>query len=138
MSLEQKLSLLANRIGQEFTSLRNAFESKTVVDTGTKSGAVVIDYRAGGLYQEGQIQKITVGGNITNLTVMNWPDSGKAGKLTLYLNLSSANTVDFTFVSGWALGSAPTLAVGLNELVFTTIDGGAVVIGHAVALGIAT
>ncbi len=136
MTLETRVTALATDVADEFNTLRVEIGAKDVIDKGDVSGVVNINYSEGKLYFDGQVQKITPTANVTALTVSNWLATGKSSKLTLYIDLASALTVDFGFVTGWAIGSAPTLAVGRNELVFTTIDGGAKIIGHAVALGI--
>ncbi|PHR02365.1 MAG: hypothetical protein COB29_13985 [Sulfitobacter sp.] len=100
-----------------------------ITNYGSVSGTVAVDYTASA------IQEMQLTANVTSLTISNWPASGKFGSLTLFLDMASPQSCDFSFVTSWASGSAPTLAAGLNELVFTTKDGGTKVIGHAIALG---
>ncbi|MEP3246243.1 MAG: hypothetical protein ABJN40_05510 [Sneathiella sp.] len=124
MSLISNIENLATAIRDKFNSLLS------VHDKGNVSGAVAVDYA------DGSVQKLTVTADITTLTISNWPAAGSKGQLVLYLDLSADRACTFSGVTGWATGSAPALKSGLNELVFTTIDGGTKVIGHAVALGI--
>ena len=54
-------------------------ESEEAYSLGSISGAVTVDYR------NGHVQYATVTGNITSLTISNWPPTGKNGYLTLEL-----------------------------------------------------
>lgn len=104
----------------------------SVYDNGDVSGDIVINY------QYGQFQKMNIVDDITSITVINWPSSTILGRLALYPTTDSTEySIDWSWVNGWASSiGAPSLAVGLNELLFTTVDGGSTIIGHAIALGI--
>ena len=103
----------------------------SLFDNGDVSGTFIIDYSLG------QFQKMNVVGDITSLNVINWPSSTTLGRLALYITLSTTYNIDWSWITGWAASpSAPVLDATLNELIFTTVDGGSVVIGHGIALGI--
>lgn len=61
----------------------------------------------------------------TTFTISNPPPSGVEDGFKLTLTNGAASTVT-TYPTGtkWAGGTAPTLSAGVDELAFTTIDGG--------------
>ncbi len=139
-----EVAATADQTGAEITALIDAelgsidwqtgagsgvIEDPVVYNNGNVSGSVVVDY------SNGKVQEMMLTGAVTSLSVSNWPATGIRAALTLYIDTSSLQTSDFSFVTSWATGSAPTLAIGSNELVFTTKDGGTKVIGHSIALG---
>jgi hypothetical protein len=124
MSLETRIKFVMDTIKSKFNSLLS------VNDLGNQSGVVVVDYNSG------SVQQLNSTAAITDLSITNWPASGSKGQLILFITMSSDLPITFTGVTAWASGPAPTLKTGLNELVFTTIDGGVKVIGHSVATGV--
>lgn len=67
--------------GQDYVQSATHFKDvgEVAYSLGNINGAVAVDYRNGG------VQYGTLTGNITSLTVSNWPPSGKAASLTLEL-----------------------------------------------------
>jgi len=124
MSFETRVKSVLDTIKGKFNVLLK------VHDKLNQSGVVVVDY------SDGSVQQLNATAAITDLSIANWPAAGTKGQLILFITMSSDLAVTFSGISAWASGSAPTLTTGLNELVFTTIDGGTKVIGHAVATGV--
>jgi hypothetical protein len=79
-----------------------------VYDNGNVSGSVTLDFR------NGDQQLITVTGNITSLTVSNWPAAGLA-KMTLFAVQGGTYTISGWGVDKWG-GSA-------GAPVFTAVSG---------------
>lgn len=105
---------------------------KTVFDNGNATDTVVIDY------SNSSVQKITLTEDVTSFSLTNWPADPIEGVLRLYVDMAAAYTLDFTNVDSWGNGPAPTLVVGRNVLVLSSLDGGAVVGGFAAGLGMST
>ena len=93
------------------------------------TGGVTIDFAAGPHHE------ITHGaGNITSVTVNNWPASGKTGSLTVDYVQDGTGGRTVTHPSGtvWA-GGAPTFdtaASKTNRVTYVTRDGGTEIVGH--------
>jgi len=80
----------------------------------------------------GNVQTKTISGAQT-LTFSNPPASGTSGSFTLVLTNGGSAVVTWPTTVDWPAATAPTLtAAGVDMLVFTTIDGGAVWYGMAV------
>lgn len=97
--------------------------SETVYSLGNISGAVAVDY-TNGHYQHG-----VVTGNITGITISNWPASGNAGWLTLELTQDGTGGRTLTLASAYKTpgGAGITLSTGANDvdtLHLFTRDGG--------------
>lgn len=86
--------------------------SEDANNLGNISGAVVIDY------EDGHYQYGTLTGNITSITINNWPASGKAGWMTL--ELAQDGTGGRTLALGGAYktpsGAGITLSTGANDV----------------------
>lgn len=100
--------------------------STTAYDLGNISGAVSVDYRNGG-YQYG-----TLTGNITSLTINNFPASGKVGSLILELKQdgSGSRTISLSSAYETAGGASVALSTSANAvdlLYLITRDGGSTI-----------
>lgn len=108
-------------------------EGGVVTQDAGAQGAKVIDFGVG------EIIDWTLVGNITNITLNNWPASGIHGRLTLYLTQdgTGGRTVAWPAAVRWGTAGAPTLsAASLTDvIVLTTKDGGTTVYGYVVAQG---
>lgn len=99
------------------------YGSETVYNLGNISGAVTVDY------SNGHVQYGTLTGNITSLTVSNWPTSGKQGYLSLFLSQDGTGSRTLTLSSSYkTIGGVPlilsTPAGTLDELILRTRDAG--------------
>lgn len=132
-TLNTLLLVLDSEAGTKTVDLDFAgFKAKTseLIDTqettnslGNISGAVAVDY-TNGHYQYG-----TVTGNITSLTISNWPASGKTGWLTLELTQdgTGGRTIALTSAYKTIAGGGVTLSTAASArdlLRFETRDGG--------------
>lgn len=112
--------LLAKAAGGDTLSdvVLEDYAETSPVATGV-SGAVTRDFTAG------QVQHLTLSGNVTSLTISNPPASGQAGSITLIVNLGAG---PYTWAhpsnTDWADATAPTLGTGVNVLTYITRDGG--------------
>lgn len=91
---------------------------------GNTSGAVTVDYN------KGHIQTMTLTGNITSMTITNWPPSGQFGSMLLIITQdgTGSRTVAWSGNAVWSSnGTAPTLSTGaadVDRICIDTIDGG--------------
>jgi hypothetical protein len=97
--------------------------SETAYDLDTVSGAVAVNY------EDGSIQHAIVDGDITSLTVSNWPASGKGGSMLLYLIQDGTGGHGITLASAYETqgGEAIALSTGPNDrdrITLVTYDGG--------------
>jgi len=97
---------------------------ETVVAKGNLGATPAFDVSAG------NVQTGTNSEAITSSTMTNWPATGIAGSLTLFLTNGGAFSIVWPTSVDWPGGTAPTLtASGVDILVFTSIDAGATVHG---------
>lgn len=101
--------------------------AEQVHNAGNVSGAVTLDYT------NGHWQYATLTGNVTSLTVNNWPASGKGGWLTLELVQDGTGSRTLTLGSAYDTpgGSGVTLstAAGARDVLYLrTRDGGTTVL----------
>lgn len=97
--------------------------AETAFAIGNISGAVTVDYTNGG------VQSATLIGNVTSLTVSNWPPTSNNGSLTLELfqDATGGRTIVLTSAyktpsaAGITLSTAPT---SFDELILRTHDAG--------------
>src|SRR5690606_5572554 len=104
-------------------SVHNAAASGT-------SGAINFNYTSGPDFD------LQLGGNVSDITITNWPPSGPLGKVTIQFRqpTSGAHTVDFTGIDFGDAGS-PTMPTGtgaLLEVVIWSRNGGATKYGAMV------
>lgn len=99
-----------------------------VYDLGSVSGDIAIDYT------NGQTQYGVVSGDVTDISVTNWPASGREGFLTLELTWDGTGGHTFALADSafktTGNGDPLQLATGagdMNELYLRTRDGGAVI-----------
>lgn len=97
--------------------------SETYFDNGDQSGAVVLDY------SNGHYQRMELIGNVTSLTINNFPTSGIAGFLTLESVQDNTGgwTIDLTggaYRSPFGIFNNTTTADSIDKLRFETRDGG--------------
>ena len=97
--------------------------SEDTHDLGTTSGAVVIDYT------NGHYQYATLNGNVTSVTINNFPASGKVGFLTLELTQDGTGSRTISLSSAYkTTGGAgitlTTTAAAIDVLRFETRDAG--------------
>jgi hypothetical protein len=106
-----------------FISIPDVVRSQTVAPV---SGVVTIDYT------QGEYVYVNVTANVTSLVILNWPVSGKHGKLTLEIKNTGAFTWGNWAGAKWAAGSAPAITSGANKvdiIVLHTANGGSSVYG---------
>ena len=96
----------------------------------TGSGAVLIDYAAG------KHVRLKVAGNITSLSVVNWPPAGRIARLTLeILNDGNFNIGAWPVGTVWQDGSVPMITPGAgarDRFILSTTDAGATIFGDPV------
>lgn len=103
------------------TGIQKETGPKYTLDTdGTVSGTWAINYA------NGPVISATTGGNITAITVSNWPTSGTAGHLKLLCTNFGAYTI--TFPSSWKFTKADMTSVAFADLGITLPATGTVVI----------
>jgi hypothetical protein len=100
------------------------------IQTITAQGNVVIDYSLG------RHCVLNVVGQVTNLSVTNWPPAGRIARLTLELTNTGpydVTTWDYSIV--WPEGAEPILTTGagvVDRIILSTADGGVTVFGDVV------
>jgi len=98
--------------------------SETVHVDGSVTGALTIDYT------DGHVQTMTLTGNITSLTINNFPTTGDGGWMTLIMTQDGTGTRTIDLSSGGYRspgGIAPVLSTGggaIDQLYITSIDAG--------------
>ena len=100
--------------------------SETVYSAGNITGAVALDYT------NGQWQYATATGNITSLTISNWPATGSGGWMVLDItqDATGSRTIDLTGGTYYAVGANITLSTAASSrdrLLLSTRDGGTTV-----------
>ena len=101
--------------------------AETVKDLGNISGAVVVDY------VDGHVQHGILTGNISSLTINNFPASGKGGYMTVLLSQDGTGSRTLTLSAAYktAGGGGISLSTGINaldRLTFTTQDAGTTIL----------
>jgi hypothetical protein len=106
--------------------IRSALDTPQTVATGAN---VTIDY------SKGTFQQLILSADVTSLTVINWPPTGKTGRLILQIT----NTGNFSIAgwqnTEWTGGVAPTITQGAGKkdiVVLTTGSAGTEVFGNIV------
>lgn len=104
--------------------------AEVVYAAGNVSGAVALDY------ENGNVQTATATGNISSLTISNWPASGRGGFFTLFLYQDGTGSRTLTLSSAYkTVGDAAitltTTASALDTLYFQTIDAGTTILTTA-------
>jgi len=126
-------SILSPATGQMLIHNGSAWMNKAAADlpcyeNGSVSGSITLN-RA-----NGETQIVTLGGNVTGVSISNWGASGTLSKMTLIIK----NTGGYTFAfptAKWVGGSAPTMTAGSGKTdIYTLIspDNGATVYGNIV------
>lgn len=97
------------------------------VDKGSISGSVTFDLSAA------DFQFATVSGDLTSVTISNWPASGKVEFFTLELTNGGAHSITWPASIKWDGGNDPTLqSSGVDTLILYSRDGGTTIRGmHA-------
>lgn len=83
-------------------------------------------------YANGNVHNLTLTGDVSSITISNWPATGNEGRLTLYINQdSTARTISWPAAVKWTDGTAPSLTTVSQTyvVVLTTIDGGTTIYG---------
>jgi hypothetical protein len=81
----------------------------------------------------GEVQRLSVTGNVTAMTVSNWAPSGTFGKLSLEVVNTGSFTVVWPTGTKWPGGSAPTVTPsGRDIFVLMSFDGGTTIYGNVV------
>lgn len=98
------------------------------VSPGT-GGVLAIDY------SQGEYVQVNLNQSVTSFSIINWPASGKHGKLTL--EIINGGAFSFSTWGGvkWSGGIAPTLTSGagkVDHIVLWTTNGGAAIYGSVV------
>lgn len=97
-----------------------------VTTDATFTGAETLDYATG------NVKELTLTGNVTSITINNWPASGREGRLTLYIHQdSTARTITWPAAVTWGAAGAPDLSTVSTTyvVVLTTLDGGTTIYG---------
>jgi hypothetical protein len=90
------------------------------------SGAVTIDRSLG------EIQRLNVTGNVTSISILNWPPSGQVGRLILEVVNTGSFTVAFPSAR-WASGLVPVVTPSGRDLYgFLSFDGGSTLYGSTI------
>lgn len=87
----------------------------------TFTGVETIDYSAGNVHE------LTLTGDVSALTINNWPAAGNEGRLTLYINQDSTpRTIAWEAAINWGESGQPDLSTAnaTYVVVLTGIDGG--------------
>lgn len=97
--------------------------SEVVYNSGNISGAVTLDY------ENGQYQYATLTGNVSSLTISNWPASGTGGFMTLELIQDGTGSRTLTLGSAYKTAGAAgvtltTTASKRDKLYLQTRDAG--------------
>jgi len=93
------------------------------------SGSITIDRN------NGEVQRLSITGNVTATSVTNWPAAGQLGKLTLEVQNTGAFTFAWPAGVKWSGGVAPTVTSGAGAkdiYVLMTFDGGTTIYGNVV------
>jgi hypothetical protein len=92
-----------------------------------EGGPLEIDYAAG------KHVRLTMEGDVDELTVVNWPAENRIARLTLeVMSTGSFQVGEWPAGTLWPLGVAPVLTVGPGAhdlIILTTTDGGATILG---------
>lgn len=113
---------------KEFARLKLKDYAETVVAKGNLGATPAFDVSTA------NVQTGTVDQNISSSTMTNWPATGIAGSLTIFLTNGNFTIVWPTSVD-WDGGTAPSLpTAGLTVLTFTSIDAGTIVHGMVASL----
>ncbi len=81
----------------------------------------------------GEVQRLSITGNVTAMAVTNWAPSGTLGKLSLEVVNTGAFTVVWPTGTKWPGGSAPTVTPsGRDIFVLMSFDGGTTIYGNVV------
>lgn len=93
----------------------------------SSSGSLALD-RA-----NGEVQRLSLTGNVTAFTVANWPAAGQLGRLVLEVqNTGAYNITAWPSGTKWPGGTAPTVTSGSGKkdlFVLMTFDGGTTIYG---------
>lgn len=124
---------IANTAGQDASDMFDvSIEVRSAIDTpqvvATTADAVVD-------YAKGTFQQLILAANVTSLRVVNWPASGKAGRLILQVTNTGSFGVTGWQNTEWAGGIAPAITQGAGKkdiVVLTTMTAGAEVFGNIV------
>ena len=102
-------------------------ESHTGVNKGSMTGGVTIDLDNGDCFYG------TVTGNVTSITLSNWPTSGRFEFVLLEITNGSAFTITWPAAIDWHEATEPTLqASGKDVILLYSRDAGTTVIGSHV------
>ena len=109
----------------------------SVPETVTAGGAVEIDY------QKGTFQRLVLAGDVTSMSIIGWPRSGKTGRLILQVTNTGLFEINgWPVTTLWAGGGVDpviTKGVGKRDLfVFTSADGGVELFADVVGQDYAT
>lgn len=104
--------------------------AEVTYNAGNLTGAVSLDY-ANGNYQYG-----TVTGNITSLTISNWPATSRSGTLYLEATIGGSGSYTITLSSAYKkAGGALTISTtvgAIDLLLFNTRDAGTTILSNIV------
>jgi hypothetical protein len=107
--------------------VRSALDVVQVVTTGP---TVLIDYA------KGAFQNLILASNVSAISIINWPSTGKTGRLILQITNTGAFTLNgWPTGTMWSEGGVPVVTPGAGKrdiLVLTTGDGGATIFGNIV------
>lgn len=101
----------------------------------TSTGSETYDYR------DGSVVNVTLTGNVTTLTISNWPGSGASGSITFIITQDGTGGRSWSHPSStkWASGVAPTLTTTAGTISIITYmrDGAGTVYGFFGGTGFA-
>jgi len=95
---------------------------ETIVEHGVSTATLALDFSLGSFHT------VTVSSAITSLSVINWPTSGKHGRLRLLLTVTGTYDVTLASSSTWTNSSSVlSLVAGTYLLEFSTKDAGNII-----------
>lgn len=107
--------------------IRSALDVPQIVASGA---AITIDYA------KGTFQNLILAADVTEMTVVNWPRSGKTGRLILQITNTGAFKVhSWPLGTVWSDGAAPYITQGAGKrdiVVLTTATSGDPIFGNIV------
>jgi hypothetical protein len=116
----------ANDMFDVNVEIRSALDMPQTVATGAN---VTIDYA------KGTFQQLILSADVTSLDVINWPSTGKTGRLILQVLNTGSFTISGWQNTEWVGGVAPTITQGAGKkdiVVLTTGSGGTEIFGNIV------
>lgn len=98
------------------------------IQTVAASGAVTLDYSLG------RHVVLNLVGNVSSISVSNWPDTGNLARLSIEVRNTGAYDISaWPAGTKWAFGAPPTITPGAGKIdvvALTTTDAGSSLVGY--------